>query len=150
MSTNASEHQLRHAIVAAFVKHIIQQIKSDSSVRDAVAQVFSKHKDLVNKSIFDKNQASKADQVDFMLLLQKDLSHKEHGDHILLSAATKLVELDSVEDDGILQWWEDARSSEGEDLQKVKAKTQQLVDFLNQSSEEESDGDEDEDDGDSE
>ena len=44
-----------------------------------------------------------------------------------------------------MQWWEDAKSSESEDLQKVKAKTQQLVDFLNQSSEEESDEDEEED-----
>jgi hypothetical protein len=147
MSTNASEHQLRHAIVTAFVKHIVQQIKSGTSIREAVAQVFAKHRDLVNKSIFDKNQASKVDQVDFMLLLQRDLSHKESGDQILLSAATKLVELDSVEDDGILQWWEDARSSESEELQDVKAKTQQLIDFLNQSSEEESeeeDGDDEE------
>jgi hypothetical protein len=80
-----------------------------------------------------------------MLLLQADLAHRENGDTILLSAATKLVELESIEDDGIVQWWEDAKSSESEDLQKVKAKTQQLVDFLNQSSEEESDEDEEED-----
>jgi hypothetical protein len=149
MSTNASEHQLRHAIVTAFVKYIVQQVKSGTSIRDAVAQVFVKHVDLVNKSIFDKNQASKADQVDFMVSLQKELSHKDSGDQILLSAATKLVELESVEDDGILQWWDDAKSSESEELVKVKAKTQQLVDFLNQSSEEESD-EEDEDEEDSE
>jgi hypothetical protein len=150
MSTNASEHQLRHAIVAAFVKYIVQQVKSGTSIRDAVAQVFVKHVDLVNKSIFDKNQPSKADQVDFMISLQKELSHKDGGDQILLSAATKLVELESVEDDGILQWWDDAKSSESEELKKVKAKTQQLIDFLNQSSEEESDEEEDEDDDDSE
>jgi hypothetical protein len=149
MSTNASEHQLRHAIVAAFVKYIVQQVKSGTSIREAVAQVFVKHVDLVNKSIFDKNQTSKADQVDFMLSLQKELAQKDSGDQILLSAATKLVELESVEDDGILQWWDDAKSSESEELKKVKAKTQQLIDFLNQSSEEESD-EEDEDEDDSE
>lgn len=150
MSTNASEHQLRHAIVAAFVKYIVQQVKSGTSIREAVAQVFVKHVDLVNKSIFDKNQASKADQIDFMFSLQKELSQKDGGDQILLSAATKLVELESVEDDGILQWWDDAKSSESEELVKVKAKTQQLIDFLNQSSEEESDEEEDEDEDDSE
>ena len=80
-----------------------------------------------------------------MHLLQSDLAHRESGDTILLSAATKLVELESVEEDGILQWWEDPKSSESEDLQKVKSKTQQLIDFLSQSSEEES-SDEDEDD----
>jgi hypothetical protein len=79
-------------------------------------------------------------------LLQADLAHRDSGDSILLSAATKLIELDCIEDDGVLQWWEDAKSSESEELEKVKSKTQQLVDYLNQSSEEESDGDEEEDD----
>jgi hypothetical protein len=78
--------------------------------------------------------------------LQADLAHRDGGDSILLSAATKLIELDSIEDDGVLQWWEDAKSSESAELEKVKSKTQQLVDYLNQSSEEESDGDEEEDD----
>lgn len=81
-----------------------------------------------------------------MQLLQADLVHRESGDTILLSAATKLVELESVEEDGILQWWEDPKSSESEDLVKVKSKTQQLIDFLSQSSEEESEEDDDEDD----
>lgn len=98
--------------------------------------------------MFDKDLSSKDDQVDFMLLLQADLAHRESGDAILLSAATKLVELDSIEDDGILQWWEDEKSSESEELTKVKSKTQQLIDFLNQSSEEE-DSDEEDDDEDS-
>lgn len=84
-----------------------------------------------------------------MLLLQADLAHKDSGDSILLSAATKMVELESVEDDGILQWWEDPKSSESEELKKVKSKTQQLVDFLNQS-DEESDDEDDDDDEDSE
>ena len=83
-----------------------------------------------------------------MLLLQSDLSHKENGDTILLSAATKLIELESVEDDGILQWWEDPKSDESEELKKVKGKTQQLIDFLNQSSEEESEEEDDDDDDD--
>jgi translation initiation factor eIF-2B subunit epsilon len=84
-----------------------------------------------------------------MLLLQADLSHRDNGDSILLSAATKLTELDSIEEDGILQWWEDDKSSETEDLRKVREKTRALVDFLQQESdesEEDSEGeDEDED-----
>ncbi|KAJ4303643.1 translation initiation factor eIF-2B epsilon subunit, GEF [Kalmusia sp. IMI 367209] len=146
MSTNASDHQVRRAVVVAFVKRITQLVKSNTTIRDAVAQVFTQHKDLVDRSIFDKDKSSKVDQIDFMLLLQADLAHRDNGDSILLSAATKLVELDSVEDDGILQWWEDAKSSESEELDKVKSKTQQLIDYLNQSSEEESDEDEDDDD----
>lgn len=48
MSTNASDHQVRRAVVVAFVKRITQLVKSGTSVRDAVNQVFSQHKDLVS------------------------------------------------------------------------------------------------------
>jgi translation initiation factor eIF-2B subunit epsilon len=144
MSTNASDHQVRRAVVGAFVKRIVQLIKSGTSDMAAVTQVFGQHKELVDRSIFDKNASSKVDQVDFMVLLQADLAHREKGDSILLKAATKLVELDNIENEGILQWWADARSSEGEEMQTVKVKTVQLVDWLNESSSEEEESSEEE------
>jgi translation initiation factor eIF-2B subunit epsilon len=137
MSTNASDHQVRRAVIVAFAKRITQLIKAGSSVKDAVTQVFGQHKDLIERSIFDKAQSRKEDQVDFMLLLQTELSHRESGDAIMLVAATKLLELDLVEDEGLLQWWADARS-EADEVKAVREKTQQLIDWLNQSSEEES------------
>jgi translation initiation factor eIF-2B subunit epsilon len=150
MSTNASDHQVRRAVVVAFVKRISQLISAGSIVKDAVAQVFTQHKDLVERSIFDKNASSKSDQVDFLMILQSELTHRESGDMILLNAATKLLELDVIEADGVLQWWESTKSSESEDLQKVKEKTNQLIEFLNDSSEEESEDDDDDDGDDSE
>ena len=80
-----------------------------------------------------------------MILLQADLSHKESGDAILLSVATKLVELDSVEEEGIIQWWEDEKSSENEEMKKVREKTKSLIDFLQQESESESEEESEED-----
>lgn len=142
MSTNASDHQVRRAVVTSFVKRIIQLIKSGSAVKQAVAQVFGQHKELIDRSIFDKNASEKADQVDFMLLLQADLGHKENGDTILLSAATKLVELDCVEEEGMIQWWEDEKSRENEEMEKVREKTRSLIEFLQQDSEEDEDEDE--------
>ncbi|KAF1945680.1 translation initiation factor eIF-2B subunit epsilon [Clathrospora elynae] len=145
MSTNASDHQVRRAVVSSFVKRITQLTKSGEPVKKAVAQVFGQHKELIDRSIFDKNAPTKADQVDFMLLLQADLSQKENGDTILLSAATKLVELDSVEEDGILQWWEDQKSTENEEMEKVREKTKSLIEFLQQESESEEESEEDDD-----
>ncbi|KAL5120974.1 translation initiation factor eIF-2B epsilon subunit, GEF [Pleosporales sp. CAS-2024a] len=139
MSTNASDHQVRRAVVSAFVKRILQLIKSGDSVKAAVAQVFGQHKELIDRALFDKNQSSKTDQVDLMLLLQADLSQRENGDAVLLSAATKLTELDSIEEDGIMQWWEDERGTESEELKQVREKTRALVEFLQQDSDEESD-----------
>jgi translation initiation factor eIF-2B subunit epsilon len=145
MSTNASDHQVRRAVVSSFVKRILQLIKSGETTKAAIAQVFGQHKELIDRAIFDKNASSKTDQVDFMLLLQADLSHRENGDSILLSAATKLTELDCIEEEGIIQWWEDEKGTENADLEKVREKTRALVEFLQQESEDESE-EEDEDD----
>jgi len=146
MSTNASDHQVRRAVVSSFVKRVMQLIHSGPSVKQAVTQIFGQHKELIDRSIFDKNASDKADQVDFMLLLQADLGHRENGDVILLSAATKLVELDSIEEEGMIQWWEDERSRESEEMERVRLKTKSLIEFLQQESDDESeDEDEDED-----
>jgi translation initiation factor eIF-2B subunit epsilon len=150
MATNASDHQVRRSLVLSFVKRIVQLIKSGTSVKSAVEQVFGQHKELLERSIFDKNQSKKVDQVDFMMLLQAELSHRENGNMILLNSAMKLVELDVIEDDGVMQWWDDPKSSDGKEMQAVREKTQQLIDFLNQSSESEEDDDEEEDEDDEE
>jgi hypothetical protein len=90
--------------------------------------------------MFDREGDNKPDQVDFMLLLQADAVTRKDGDVLLLHVATKLVELDVVEAEGIEQWWDDGKSSEGEGMEKVREKTKQLVDFLR-----DSDDDDDED-----
>jgi len=152
MSTNASDHQVRRAVVTAFVKRIHQLIKSGIPVKDAVAQVFDAHSELVDRCIFDKAQSDKADQVDFLLLLQADVTHKENGDSVLLQAATKMSLEEIIEDEGFYQWWANEKSSETEDMRKVREKTEPLIDFLHRQEEEsgseseedsEEDGDED-------
>lgn len=148
MSTNASEHQVRRAVVVAFVKRVTQLMKAGTGVREAVAQVFGQHKELLERTMFDKDLSGKVDQVDFMLLLQADLGRRENGDSILLNAATKLVEMDVIEEEGMQQWWADVKSCEAEDMKRVRQKTQQLIDFLAESSDEESEEDEDEDEDD--
>ena len=42
----------------------------------------------------------------------------------------------------MVQWWNDPKSSADEELQKVRKKTGQLIEYLEESSEEESDEDE--------
>ncbi|KAH7551391.1 GCD1, Nucleosidehypothetical proteindiphosphatehypothetical proteinsugar pyrophosphorylase factor 2B [Bipolaris maydis] len=142
MSTNASDHQVRRAVVSSFVKRVISLIKSGETMKSAIAQVFGQHKELIDRSIFDKSAQSKVDQIDFLLLLQADLCNKENGDSILLSTATKLVELDCIEEDGMLQWWEDEKSAENAEMAKVREKTKSLIDFLQQESEDESEEEE--------
>lgn len=147
MSTNASEHQVRRAVAVSFMKRVSQLVNGGMSVKEAVDKAFSKHKLLLDRTIFDKNQSGKVDQVDFLLLLQGDLVHREKGDEILLHVATQLYRMEVIEAEGIEQWWEDARSSEGDAMQKVRVKTKALIEFLESSDEEddEDEGDEEDD-----
>ncbi|KAK7561135.1 heat shock transcription factor 2, partial [Phyllosticta citricarpa] len=147
MSTNASEHQVRRAVVTAVLRRISDVLQSGSvSVKQATDQVLSPHQTLLQRTMFDKNASSKADQVDFLLLMQADLSHRNEGDSILLHASMKLYDMDVIEDDAFEQWWADDKSSADEAMKKVRSKTQQFIDFLAQSDDESSEDEEEEDD----
>lgn len=149
MTTNASEHQVRRALIIALVRRISEVIQSGQSTKQATEQVLSPHPSLISRTMFDKDVTGKVDQVDLLLLLQADLAHRNDGDSILLHASMKLFDMDVLEEEAFEQWWSDSKSSENEALEKVRGKTQQFVDFLAQeddSSEEEDDDDDDEDD----
>lgn len=144
MSTNASDHQVRRAIVLAFVKRIVQLMTGGTGAKEAVAMVFGKYKELVDRSIFDKGKNKKEDQVDFLLLLQGDCKGRDNGDTMLLMSATKLYDLECVEEEGVVQWWQDEKSKDGVEMEKVRGKTGQLVEFLMESDSEEESGSEEE------
>lgn len=147
MTTNASEHQVRRALVIALVRRISEVVQSGQGVKQATDQVLSPHQSLISRTMFDKEVSNKSDQVDFLLLLQSDLTHRNDGDSILLHASMKLFEMDVLEEEAFEQWWADAKSSENEALERIRGKTQQFIDFLAQS-DESSEEDEDDDDDD--
>lgn len=149
MSANASDHQVRHAVVAAFMKRIPSLMDSGSiGASDAVKTVFAKYKDLVERTIFDKSKDVKADQVDFLMLMQKDLIHRNKGETVLLFTVKELYELDLLEEEGIEQWWNDSRSSESEEMRGVRSQTEQFVEWLRNADEDsDEDGDEEADEG---
>ncbi|KAF2671019.1 nucleotide-diphospho-sugar transferase [Microthyrium microscopicum] len=145
MVTQASEHAMRRAIVASFMRHISSLVSDGTSIASAVTSTIKPHQALLNRNIFDKEKASKVDQVDLLLLLQSDLSKRLDGDAILLRVTHELVNLDVVEAEGIEQWWNDERSVASKEVTRLREKTRQLVDYLlRDSSEDEDDEDEDE------
>lgn len=148
MTTNASEHQVRRALVIALVRRISEVVQSGQGIKQATEQVLSPHQNLIARTMFDKDASSKVDQIDFLLLLQADLAPRNEGDSMLLHISMKLYEMDVLEDEAFEQWWSDPKSSENEGLQKVRGKTQQFIDFLAQSDEESSEEEEDEDEDD--
>lgn len=141
MSANASEHQVRRAVISAFMKRISQLVESGQSAKDAVTDTLPQHEGLIKRTLFEKE-----DQVDFLLLLQADLAHRRDGESILLAVAMKLYELDDVlEQDAFEQWWEDARSTENAEMERVRGKMGQFMDWLAESDEEDEDSEDDDD-----
>jgi translation initiation factor eIF-2B subunit epsilon len=141
MSANASDHQVRRAIVSAFMKSIQQLMESGKSAGAAVKELFRDYREVVKRSIFDKTEDDyKQHQVDLLLLIQQDLIHRNKGDTILLFVAKELYELEIVEEEAYEQWWTDERSSNSEELRQVRSQTEQFVDWLANAEEEESDG----------
>lgn len=138
MSSNASEHQVRRAVVAAFMKRISQLNETCSTgVKASVHAVVSGYAMLINKTIYDKEKSGKVDQVDFLLLAQTDLCHRKDGEKILPFLAMELYDRDVIEENGFVQWWSDVKASEGEEMQRVRSGMQGFVDALAEAEEDE-------------
>lgn len=145
MAVNASPHEVRRAVVAAFVKRISTLIEGDTysglaakSSEAAVKEVLGKYNALVERNIFDQSdQERKPDQVDFLLLLQKEVAGKVNEEGILLFVAKEAYFLELVEEDGVLQWWEDERSG-ADGLRSARGIMEPFIRFLREAEEEES------------
>lgn len=144
MTANASDHQVRRAIVSAFMKQIQQLMEGGKGAGDAAKDVFSKYREVVDRCMFDRESHKKPDQVDLLLLIQQDLVQRPRGDTILLFTAKELYDLELVEEEAYEQWWADERSSNTDELRKVRNQAQQFVDWLANAEEEDSSEEEEE------
>ena len=151
MAQDASQREVRHAVVAALMKRISSLIGDDdgaeateAKVREAVETVLRKYKELAERTIFDKEEDDKDDQVDFLMLMQKEAVGRTNGRRALLCVSKELYDLEVVEEDGVMQWWEDERS-QGGDLGEVRMLTEAFIVWLKEADDEEDDDDEEED-----
>ena len=155
LTANADDHMLRSALVSAFMTRISnltdpspssdsndQALASGLGAGEAVKLVFRKYRFLVEQlAIFDKASEEKADQVDFLILVQRDVVGRHRGENLLLFVAKELYDLEVVEEEGVLQWWDDARSAEG-DMGRVRGLTGSFVDWLREAEEGDSEDEE--------
>ncbi|PKY07353.1 putative translation initiation factor eif-2b epsilon subunit [Aspergillus campestris IBT 28561] len=139
MTANASDNQVRRAVISAFMKRIQQLMEEDNQhAGDAVRSIFGPYREIVERTLFDRATGAKPDQVDLLVLLQQDLAQRPKGDTVLLFAAKELYELEMVEEEAFEQWWVDERSSASEEMKKVRSQTQQFVEWLANAEEEDS------------
>ncbi|KAL1956190.1 hypothetical protein VTO42DRAFT_7537 [Malbranchea cinnamomea] len=150
MSANASEHQVRKAVVAAFMKRILQLVDDESlSVGKAVNQVLSKYRGIFHRIMFDRDDDDKPDQVDLLLLFQKDIADRVKSGNYMLFIAKELYDLGIVDGEAFPQWWDHESSASTEALEKVRKQAQPFIDWLetaeSESETESEDDDEEED-----
>lgn len=147
MKEDASQHQVRHAVVTAFMRRVSNLMGEDGqsglSPNKAVTEVFTKNKEVIRRTLFDQSRETKDDQVDLLMLIQKDAAGRSKGESLLIFIVKELYDLDLVEEDGIMQWWEDDKSKSG-DMEKVRVLMEKFIEYL-QNTEEESDDESEED-----
>ncbi|KAL9609155.1 MAG: hypothetical protein Q9167_006050 [Letrouitia subvulpina] len=143
MTVDVSQHEIRRAVVTAFLKRVANLEASGLGARESVQKVFGKYKAVLDRTIFDKEAQMKPDQIDLLILVQEQLVGHAKGDNLMLFVAKELYDIEVVEKDGILQWWDDKRSKDGE-MTKLRGLTEKFVSYLEE--EEEDDDDDDEDD----
>lgn len=138
MKEDASQHQVRYAVVAAFMKRISNLMNPTGlpglTAREAVEQVFRKYKELVRRTLFDQSEVVKGDQIDLLLLIQKDAVGRPQGEPLFAFIANELWRLGLVEAGGIIQWWDDDRSKHGE-LTRARPLVEPFIKILRDSDE---------------
>jgi translation initiation factor eIF-2B subunit epsilon len=147
LSYNATDHQIRRAIAVAFTKRISQLVENENmGAPEAAAKTFgvSGVATFLNEVAIG-SEKSEDDQVEFITCLQKDLVHRVNGAIVLAAISQKLYQMDVLEEDAFLRWWqesEDLGEAEDREMKRVREKTKVFIDWLEEaeaeSSEEES------------
>jgi len=151
LSNNATDHQIRRAIAVAFTKRIAQLVEREKmEASKAAAQAFgvAGAKKFLKEVAVGNNKLGD-DQVDFISCLQKDLVHRGSGAIILAAVGKELYEMEVLEEDAFLRWWEESEAlgeAEDKEMKRVREKTAVLIQWFREAeSESSSEEDEDED-----
>ena len=147
LSYNATDHQIRRAIAVAFTKRISRLVENENmGAPEAAAKTFgvSGVETFLNEVAIG-SEKNEDDQVEFITCLQKDLVHRVNGAIVLAAISQKLYQMDVLEEDAFLRWWqesEDLGEAEDREMKRVREKTKVFIDWLEEaeaeSSEEES------------
>ncbi|KAI9883239.1 MAG: hypothetical protein M1823_004998 [Watsoniomyces obsoletus] len=152
MGVDADYHQVRRAVISAFMKHIEQRLinshSTSMSTGEAVNKVLKRYRNVFEKLIFDQQKKVKTDQFDFLLSLQRELMSRQRGENIMLFVVRDLYQLDVLDEEGLNQWWDDPASNATGELQRMRKCTEPFIEWLRKpeedSEEEESEEEEEE------
>ena len=154
LANDASDAMMRKAVATAFARRAAELLTPDHGSLEPTKAA--------ERALTAGNGATKfidevgvgggePEQIEFILALQKSLQYTKGAEQgktgtLLAAMLQQLYALDILEEDGILGWWEDERSGEGDGMATLKEKARVLVEWLENASEEEDDDEDDSDD----
>lgn len=134
MSINVTYHEVRQATVQALVRRVVHFVSTDTlNAKDACAKIFGEWGPLFKRQVF-----SEEEQVDLAQILQETCTtvDVEYNQIVLFIALRKLYEMDILEEECILRWWESSELSLSEALVQVRQLAAQFVEWLQDAEEE--------------
>ncbi|KPI34929.1 putative translation initiation factor eIF-2B subunit epsilon [Cyphellophora attinorum] len=141
-SGSADEVSVRKAVAAAISRRIHSQVEEGRSATEAAHETINTYQYLIRR---ERVEQSTAEQVEFLLEVQRTLSRRNQGGKVFGAIAIELYNLDIAEEDAIMLWWNDKQSQKNEEMAGVRELTKPLIDRLEESdSESEEDEDEEE------
>lgn len=152
LANNASDEMMRKAVATAFAQRAAELTSAEYGGLEpskAAEQALTARAG-ATKFIDEVGVAGgETEQVEFILALQRGLQsvrviETPKAGTVLAALLQQLYALDILEEEGILEWWEDERAEATETLAALKDKSRVLVEWL-ENAEEEDDDDEDED-----
>lgn len=155
LANNASDDMMRRAVATAFARRAAELLTSEhggplepSKAAEAALTARGGAVKFVDEVGVGGGET---EQMEFILAMQTALGEVVTGGGIdagkagtvLAALMQQLYSLDVLEEDGILEWWEDERAVEGDGMAALKDKCRVLVEWLENAEEEDEDSDDD-------
>ncbi|CAM1503792.1 Fc.00g013830.m01.CDS01 [Cosmosporella sp. VM-42] len=152
LANDASDHMMRKAVATAFARRTAELLTPEYGTLEPGKAVV--------KTLACKGAAKFIDevgigggepeQIEFILAVQKALLHSKGVEQakvgtLLAVLMQQLYDLDILEEEGILGWWQDERAEDGEGMALLKEKCRVLVEWLENAEEEDEDDSDDDD-----
>ncbi|KAI1762303.1 nucleotide-diphospho-sugar transferase [Hypoxylon sp. FL1150] len=155
LANNASDGAMRKAVATAFVRRAVELVNAESEPLEpvkAAKQVLTLQEG-ASEFVMDVGVGdhSTAEQIEFALAVQKACANSAKfidvakAGNLLAAMLQQMYDLDILEEEGILGWWEDDRGKEDGQMAGVREKSHALVEWL-ENADEESEEDDDDDD----
>ncbi|KAI1102156.1 nucleotide-diphospho-sugar transferase [Jackrogersella minutella] len=153
LANNASDTAMRKAVATAFVRRAVELINAENGALEpskAAKQVLTSREGATSfvKEV-GVGDHSVSEQVEFALSVQKacascaKIVEVTKAGNLLAAILQQMYDLDILEEEGILGWWQEERGKEDGLMSGVREKCQALVEWLENADEEESEEDDD-------